>query len=202
MGSQENSVMNFSDDISGFAREAEKEARKKQRKEKWAKREKSFWKAFLFTKDGKPKSGLLIYTFCLSFLFIGLYILMFSCFIDWLTPALESFSPVLSNLAVSAAVSAVGILAGALLHRFLRDKRLFFGTCLWLTVYLAAVLVTMLLMLRGTGGIEAFLYFFLWFMVIPVLSGLLVSFLLFRKDYRPETQQTEPEPWKKYTQRR
>ena len=194
--------MNFSDDISGFAREAEKEARKKQRKEKWAKREKSFWKAFLFTKDGKPKSGLLIYTFCLSFLFIGLYILMFSCFIDWLTPALESFSPALSNLAVSAAVSAVGILAGALLHRFLRDKRLFFGTCLWLTVYLAAVLVTMLLMLRGTGGIEAFLYFFLWFMVIPVLSGLLVSFLLFRKDYRPETQQTEPEPWKKYTQRR
>ena len=194
--------MNPRDDISGFAREAEKEARRKQRKEKWAKREKGFWKAFLFTKDGKPKSGLLIYTFCLSFLFIGLFILTFFFFIDWLTPMLESAPPVLSNLAVSAAVSAVGILAGALLHRFLQEKRLFFGTYLWLTVYLAAVLVTMLLMLRGTGGTEAFLYFFLWFMAIPVLSGLPVSYLLFRKDYKPAAQQGEPEPWKKYTQRR
>ena len=180
----------------------EKERRRKERKEKWAKAEKSFWKSFLMTEDGKPKSGLLIYTFCLSFLFVGLYILTFFYFIDWLTPILESFSPVLSNLVVSAAVSAIGILAGALLHRFLRDKRLFFGTYLWLTVYLVAVLITMLLMLRGTGGTEAFLYFFLWFMVIPVLSGLLVSFLLFRKDYHPETRQAEPEPWKKYTQRR
>ena len=180
----------------------EKERRRKERKEKWAKAEKRFWKSFLMTEDGKPKSGLLIYTFCLSFLFVGLYILTFFYFIDWLTPILESFSPVLSNLVVSAAVSAIGILAGALLHRFLRDKRLFFGTYLWLTVYLVAVLITMLLMLRGTGGTEAFLYFFLWFMVIPVLSGLLVSFLLFRKDYHPETRQAEPEPWKKYTQRR
>ena len=194
--------MNPHDDISGFAREAEKEARRKQRREKWAKREKSFWKAFLFTKDGKPKSGLLIYTFCLSFLFIGLFILTFFLFIDWLTPMLESAPPALSNLAVSAAVSAVGILAGALLHRFLQEKRLFFGTYLWLTVYLVAVLVTMLLMLRGTGGIEAFLYFFLWFMVIPVLSGLPVSYLFFRKDFKPAAQQEKPEPWKKYTQRR
>ena len=194
--------MSWSDDISGYALEAQKEERRKERKAKWAKREQSFWKAFLFTKDGKPKSGLLIYTFCLSFLFIGLYILMFSLFIDWLTPVLESCSPLVSNLVVSLAVSAVGILVGALIHRFVREKRLFFGTFLWLTVYLVAVLVTMLLMLRGTDGMEAFLYFYLWFMVIPVLSGLLVSFLLFRKDYRPETQQTEPEPWKKYTQRR
>lgn len=194
--------MSWSDDISGYAREAQKEERRKERKAKWAKREKSFWKAFLFTKDGKPKSGLLIYTFCLSFLFIGLYILMFSLLIDWLTPVLESCSPLVSNLAVSLAVSAVGILVGALIHRFVREKRLFFGTFLWLTVYLVAVLVTMLLMLRGTGGIEAFLYFFLWFMVIPVLSGLLVSFLLYRKDYRLQTAREEPEPWKRYTQRR
>ena len=194
--------MSWSDDISGYALEAQKEERRKERKAKWAKREQSFWKAFLFTKDGKPKSGLLIYTFCLSFLFIGLYILMFSLFIDWLTPVLESCSPLVSNLVVSLAVSAVGILVGALIHRFVREKRLFFGTFLWLTVYLVAVLVTMLLMLRGTDGMEAFLYFYLWFMVIPVLSGLPVSFLLYRRDDHSGAGQPEPEPWKKYTQRR
>ena len=33
---------------------AEREKRAKERKEKWKKREDSFWKAFLFTEDGKP----------------------------------------------------------------------------------------------------------------------------------------------------
>ncbi|MDD6679315.1 MAG: MFS transporter [Firmicutes bacterium] len=194
--------MSLSDDLSVHAREAEKEQRKKARREKWARREKSFWKAFLFTKDGKPKSGLLIYTFCLSFVFIGLYIAAFFYFIDWLSPSLETRSPLVSNLVVSAAVSAVGILTGWLIHHFSKEKRLFFGTFVWMAVYLVLVLITMLIMLRGTGAVEAFLYFYLWFMVIPVISGLPVSFLLYRKDYRPPVEQEEDKPWKQYTQRR
>ena len=38
--------------------QAERERRAKERKEKWARREKSFWKAFLFTEDGKPTADL------------------------------------------------------------------------------------------------------------------------------------------------
>ena len=56
--------------------DAERERAKKERKEKWAKREKSFWKAFLFTEDGKPKSGFLVYTFCLSLVFVLLLSLL------------------------------------------------------------------------------------------------------------------------------
>lgn len=192
----------MSDDLSYYAREAEQEKKKKARREKWAKREKNFWKAFLFTKDGKPKSGLMIYTFCLSFLFIGLYIVAFMVLIDWLTPSLSSLSPWLSNLILSAAVSLLGILAGWGIHRFAKEKRLFFGTFLWLAVYLILVLISMLFLLRGTGGWEAFAYFFLWFMVIPVISGLPVSFLLYKRDYRPAVSQEEDKPWKQYTQRR
>ena len=36
--------------------DAERERAKKERKEKWAKREKSFWKAFLFAFSGRPSS--------------------------------------------------------------------------------------------------------------------------------------------------
>ena len=35
-------------------RDAEREQRRAARKKKWAEREKGFWKAFLFTEDGKP----------------------------------------------------------------------------------------------------------------------------------------------------
>ena len=122
--------MSWSDDLSVYAQEAEKDKRKKARREKWARREKGFWKAFLFTKDGKPKSGLLIYTFCLSFVFIVLYIVAFFYFIDWLSPSLEGLSPLVSNLLLSVAVSAIGILIGATIHHFVREKRLFFGTFL------------------------------------------------------------------------
>ena len=194
--------MSWSDDLSVYAQEAEKDKRKKARREKWARREKGFWKAFLFTKDGKPKSGLLIYTFCLSFVFIVLYIVAFFYFIDWLSPSLEGLSPLVSNLLLSVAVSAIGILIGATIHHFVREKRLFFGTFLWLTVYLLAVLITMLIMLRGTEAFDAFSYFFLWFMVIPVLTGLPVSFLLYKKDYAPPAKKEEDKPWKQYTQRR
>ena len=131
-----------------------------------------------------------------------LYIVAFFYFIDWLSPSLEGLSPLVSNLLLSVAVSAIGILIGTTIHHFFREKRLFFGTFLWLTVYLLAVLITMLIMLRGTEAFDAFSYFFLWFMVIPVLTGLPVSFLLYKKDYAPPAEKEEDKPWKQYTQRR
>ena len=37
----------------------------------------SFWSAFQMTENGKPKSGLLVYTFCLSFVMLAVCILFF-----------------------------------------------------------------------------------------------------------------------------
>ena len=194
--------MGQSDDLFRQAQDAEKDRKKKEKKEKWAKREKKFWKAFLFTEDGKPKSGLLIYTFCMSFLFLAVYIVAFNYLIEWLTPVLAGLPTAVSNLLQSLTVSLVGILIGWLLHMVIKDKRVIFGTFLWLTFYLILVLVSLLIMLRGTGTIGLFLNFYLWFMVIPVLTGLAASFGMYKKDYVPPKQQTEQAPWKQYTQRR
>ena len=70
--------MEYNNDFQRQIEDAERERRKKERKEKWAKREKSFWKAFLFTEDGKPKSGLMVYTFCLSLVYVLLYVVAVS----------------------------------------------------------------------------------------------------------------------------
>lgn len=182
--------------------DAQKEQRRKDRKEKWEKRGESFWKAFLFTENGKPKSGLILYTFCLSFVFLAIYTAAFYYSIEWLTPVMSGLPVFLSNLIQSLAASAVGLLAGWLLHLVLTDKRLVFGSHLWLALYAAAVCVTMLIMLRGTGGIPAFLTFYAWFVLIPLAVGLVVTYLMYRKDYvAPSSQQDVPD-WKKYTQRR
>lgn len=181
--------------------QAERERQKNERKEKWAKREKSFWKAFLFTEDGKPKSGLMVYTFCLSLVYVLLYIAAFNCSIEWLSPITASWPVLAGNLLQSLAAGAALALLSLVLHRLFADKRLLFGCHLWLAVYALLVCVSMLFLLGDRDAFGAFLHFFFWFILIPVSMGLTVTFLLYRRDYTPPRREEE-QPWKKFTQRR
>lgn len=181
--------------------DAERERRRKERKEKWAKREKSFWKAFLFTEDGKPKSGFMVYTVCLSLVYVLLFIALFYFSIEWLTPVTASWPVFAGNLVQSLAVGGVAALISLVLHRLFSDKRIMFGCYLWLTAYAVLVCVSMLIMLKDREAFGAFLHFFAWFILIPVLLGLAVTYLLYRRDYVPPKPDGDA-PWKKFTQRR
>ncbi|MBD5162714.1 MAG: hypothetical protein HDT14_12045 [Oscillibacter sp.] len=181
--------------------DAERERRRKERKEKWAKREKNFWKAFLFTEDGKPKSGFMVYTVCLSLVYVLLFIALFYFAIEWLTPVTASWPVFAGNLAQSLAVGGVAALISLALHRLFSDKRLMFGCYLWLTAYAVLVCVSMLIMLKDREAFGAFLHFFAWFILIPVALGLAATYLLYRRDYVPRKPDGDA-PWKKYTQRR
>ena len=139
--------MDYNNDFERQIEDAERERRKKERKEKWAKREKSFWKAFLFTEDGKPKSGLMVYTFCLSIVFVLLYIGAFNLIINWLSPVTAEWPVFAGNLVQSLAAGVVGVLAALILHRIFSEKRLMLGTYLWLVGYILLVSVSMIFML-------------------------------------------------------
>ncbi len=193
--------MDYNNDFERQIEDAERERRKKERKEKWAKREKSFWKAFLFTEDGKPKSGLMVYTFCLSIVFVLLYIGAFNLIINWLSPVTAEWPVFAGNLVQSLAAGVVGVLAALILHRIFSEKRLMLGTYLWLAGYILLVSVSMIFMLGEWEAFVAFLHFFAWFAAIPVALGLIVSYFLYRRDYVPPKRE-EDQPWKKFTQRR
>lgn len=193
--------MEYNNDFQRQIDDAERERRKKERKEKWARREKSFWKAFLFTEDGKPKSGFMVYTVCLSLVYVLLLIGAFNLAINWLGPVTASWPVFLGNLVQSLAASGAGIVVALVLHRLLSDKRLMLGTYLWLAAYALLVCVAMLFMLGDREAFGAFLHFFAWFIAVPVALGLLVTYLLYRRDYVPPKRE-EDQPWKKFTQRR
>lgn len=182
-------------------REFDKAERRKERKEKWAKRERSFWKAFLFTENGKPKSSLLIYTFSLSFVFFAVYVGALFLLVDWLNPVVESWPPVAGNLLEAGLSCAIGILVGMVLHELFPDKRLVFGAHIWLALYAVAAFITVLLMMKGDAGVADFTAFFCWFFLPPVVLGNLVFYYLFRRDYEPERKPQELKPWQKYTRR-
>ena len=180
----------------------EKERRRAERDKKWDERGRRFWRTFLFTENGRPKSGFLIYTFCLSFVFVALYLVSFQLVIDWMTPLTASWPVFWGNLTEAVLASAVLLLATFLLHALLKDKRLMLGTWLWMALYAAASVITMLILLRGSGAAPEFFKFLAWFVLIPLALGLLLSALLYRRDYRPPAKPAEEEaPWKKYTRR-
>lgn len=189
--------MNHRSELENSRREAEREARRK----KWDERGKRFWSSFLFTENGKPKSALMIYTFSLSVVFIAIHLAGFHYIVDLLTPLTESWPVLWGNLLGSLSVSALAVGVGCVLHRLMSDKRLMFGTYLWLALYVAASIVTMAIMLRGTGAMPEFMIFALWFLLIPLALGLLVFYLLYRRDHHPAPPpEAEPE-WKKYVRR-
>lgn len=193
--------MDHQDDFYQQIHDMDKQRSRAARKEKWEKREKSFWKAFLFTENGKPKSGLILYTFCLSFVFLLLYLAIFSLVLEYLGKPLEAVPAFWGNLLQSLAAGALGLACAWLAHRLLPDKRLIFGSYLWLALFALAAVITLLIMLRGTGASGGMLVFFGWFVAIPLAMGLAGSYALYRRDYAPAPAQ-EDAPWKKYTQRR
>ena len=193
--------MDHQDDFYQQIHDMDKQRSRAARKEKWEKREKSFWKAFLFTENGKPKSGLILYTFCLSFVFLLLYLAIFSLVLEYLGKPLEAVPAFWGNLLQSLAAGALGLASAWLAHRLLPDTRLIFGSYLWLALFALAAVITLLIMLRGTGASGGMLVFFGWFVGLPLAMGLAGSYLLYRRDYTP-VQTQEDQPWKKYTNRR
>ncbi len=180
----------------------EREQQRQERKKKWDAREKRFWSTFLFTENGKPKSGFLIYAFCLSAVFIGLHLAAFHYLTELLAPITASWPVVWGNLFGSLCVTAAVCLIGVVLHIALPDKRLMLAAYLWLALYTAAAIVTMGILLRGTGAMREFMLFALWFCLLPVGIGMLLFGLLCRKDHHPATPPEEEPAWKKYVDRR
>ena len=175
---------------------------KKERDKKRRERADSFWSAFQFTKDGKPKSSLVVYTFSLSILFALVYFLCYEGSIRLLTAPLAALPAWAGNLAIALLASAAGAAVCCLPHRFFRDKRLVFGGHLWLCVYAAAVLVIMLAIMGFTEGFASFLVFFCWFILPPTAVGTVASALLYRRDHVTEPPKEEEPEWKKYISRR
>ena len=190
------------DDFDRQIRDAERERDRQARKEKWDKREKKFWRTFLFTEEGKPKSGFGIYTFCLSFVFLAFYMAGFYLVTEYLTGPMEAWPVKLANLCQSLLAGVFGAALAWVCHKLLGDKRLALGGHLWLAAYAVVVLISMLIILRGSGAIGVFLTFFGWFVVIPLCLGLAASYFMYRHDYRPPVKPAEEPEWRKYTKRR
>ena len=156
----------------------------------------SFWGAFQMTENGKVKSTLLLYSFCLCWVFIAVYGALFFFLLDPLN-ALTSGLPVFAVNLVEALVPAVTGAAICSLAWFLSrtEKRLLPAAYSWLLLLMLACLITLLVYSNGEREVQLLiLQFFGMFVLPPVfLGGGLSIFLYYRywKNKPPVTSAAE-----------
>jgi len=140
-----------------------------------------FWRVLFLTEEGRPKSAVFLYSFCLSLLFFVIYALSYGFLIDVLEAALADQTVLVRNILQSVLPGlAASVVCCAMFFPF-RDKRLVPMAYLWLAVYALAALVTMLFIV-SKEEYRIFLYFFAMLVPVGLISGGAISILLFRRN--------------------
>lgn len=159
----------------------------------------SFWGAFRMTENGRVKSTLLLYSFCLCWVLLALYGGCFALFNPWLDGLLaQSGLPVWLVSAIEALVpSVVGTAVASLVWLLPGDKRLLPAGYIWLTLLLLACLIALIIMM-GRESVGLILQFFGMFVLAPLVLGLGTSLLVFYLYWKKRPPAGDPaRSWKR-----
>ena len=126
----------------------------------------------------RSKSTLLLYSFCLCWVFLAVYGGCYALFNPWLDSLLQGAPVGLITLAEALIPSAAGTAVCCLVWLLPGDKRLLPASYLWLTLLMLACLVALIILmgLENTGWV---LQFFGMFVLAPLALGVGSSMLLY-----------------------
>ena len=156
-----------------------------------------FWGAFQMTENGKVKSTLLLYSFCLCWVLLALYGGCFALLNPWLDGLLQGMPVPLVTLVEALVPAIVGTAVASLVWLLPGDKRLLPAAYIWLALLLLACLVALVIMM-GLDSAGLILQFFGMFTLAPLALGLgssLLAYYLYWKK-RPPAEK-EARPWKR-----
>lgn len=165
--------------------------RQKEIDERIGKAADQFWGAFQMTENGKVKSTLLLYSFCLCWVLLVLYGGCFALFNPWLDRLLQGAPVGLISLAEALVPAAAGTAIASLAWLLPGDKRLLPAAYIWLALLMLACLIALLVMM-GWENAGWVLQFFGMFVLAPMVLGLgttlLAYYLYWKKRLLPETR--------------
>ena len=121
---------------------------------------------------------MLLYSFCLCWVFLAVYGGCYALFNPWLDSLLQGAPVGLITLAEALIPSAAGTAVCCLVWLLPGDKRLLPASYLWLTLLMLACLVALIILmgLENTGWV---LQFFGMFVLAPLALGVGSSMLLY-----------------------
>lgn len=154
----------------------------------------SFWSAFQIVENGKVKSTLLLYSFCLCWLFIAIYAAAFVLLVDPLYALTTGAPTVVGNLVGSLVPAVIGTAVCSLSWFLSRtEKRLMPAAYIWLALLMLACLITLLILLNGEREAQGLvLQFFGMFVLAPVVLGGGLSMFLYYRYWKNKPSAANP----------
>ena len=147
------------------------------------------------TENGRVKSTLLLYSFCLCWVFIAVYAASFAFLLDPLD-ALVSGAPGIVAHVVEAVVPAAVVCV--LPWPIIKDKRIIPASYTWIFLLSMACLIAMLVMMKDEPEARnLFLQFFVQAVPAPILLGGGLSAFLYSRYLKKPPAAKEAEPWKR-----
>ena len=145
----------------------------------------SFWSAFQMTENGKVKSTLLLYSFCLCWVYIAVYVVAFACLLDPLEAMCSGAPTAVVYLVEILVPTLVGTAACFLPWPLFKEKRLIPASYVWMFLLAVACLITMLVLMQNEPETRRlFLLFFLQAVPAPVLLGCALSACLYYRHWK------------------
>jgi hypothetical protein len=170
-----------------------KEMDKKKGESKLRKKLDSFWMALFLTPEGRPKSAMLLYAFCMSVLFIVIYGACYYFLIDVLERMFANYSVGVRNLTQAIVPGVVGsAICGSTYFLQRKEKRIIPVAYLCLWVYAVAIVI-MAALLGEAVDFQVFMYFFAMLVPTGLITGSAYVFTLYRKHRRAEQALAEPQ---------
>lgn len=169
-----------------------------EQRDKWKKRGDAFWNIFLPTKDGRIKSTMIVNSFCLSILFLAVYICAYLLMLDGLDGLMAGKLPVwLINIIESVLPALTGSMLCCVLHFVFKEKKLVPAAYTWLFLYMIGAVIYILAGLPKEDRVFAFQ---LMLMIVPasLITGCGLSAYLYLRHQKltpPPGPPEERKPW-------
>lgn len=145
----------------------------------------SFWSAFQMMENGRVKSTLMLYSFCLCWVFAAVYGAAIALLIGPLHMLMAGSPVFLENLVTALVPAVLGTAVCCLTWLLPGDKRKLPAAYLWLTLLMLACLIALLILLKGEQGAQILaLQFFGMFVLVPLIMGDGMSILLFYRYWK------------------
>ncbi len=149
-----------------------------------------FWRVLFLTEEGRPKSAMFLYSFCLSLLFFAIYAFSYGFLIDVIENSFAGETVLVRNILQSILPGLAATVVCCALFFLFPDKRLVPAAYIWLAVYALAAIITMAL-ITSKDEFKIFLYFFAMLVPTGLISGGVISFALLRAKNRRKGKANE-----------
>lgn len=137
-----------------------------------------FWRILFLTPEGRPKSAKLLYSFCLSLVFMLVYGLCYWFLIDPLEAAFAASSSFVRNFFEAIVPGLLGSIPCCALWFVFKDKSYLPMTYAWLTLFALAGLITLLLLTQDEAR-AMMLQFYALIVPTGLIAGSVFSWCMY-----------------------